>query len=161
MDVLAGLLSLLIGGLSPDLVRSLGDDDCWVRERSEQVLYWLGRDCLPAVREGLSSPDPEVRARCRRLAPQLEREPAVSWDELEAYGLIGSPVLPQKEWFEYQFELRYRCWRVFARWGLRGLGDLEPWAEVADNEYCKSRRADWIVNDLGCLKRLALEKVKK
>jgi hypothetical protein len=56
------------------LVKKLGSPAFAERKAAEEGLLRLGVAALPAVRAGLKSDDPEVRSRCRRLAPQIESE---------------------------------------------------------------------------------------
>jgi hypothetical protein len=53
-----------------ELVRQLGDVDFRVRDEATGKLVRMGSGVEPILREGLSSPDPEVRLRCRTIMPQ-------------------------------------------------------------------------------------------
>jgi hypothetical protein len=55
------------------LVRQLGSDDFEARQKAEEALRKLGPAALPAVRAGLRSGDAEVRKRCQRILPRIER----------------------------------------------------------------------------------------
>jgi formylglycine-generating enzyme required for sulfatase activity len=49
------------------LVKRLGNEDYYEREKAAAELKALGEKALPAVREGTASPDPEIRARAHEL----------------------------------------------------------------------------------------------
>jgi HEAT repeat protein len=49
------------------LVQQLGDDSFNVRELADDALREIGRPALPALRQALRSPDPEVRRRVRGI----------------------------------------------------------------------------------------------
>jgi HEAT repeat protein len=49
------------------LVRQLGDDSFSVRELADDALREIGLPALPALRQALRSPDPEVRRRARGI----------------------------------------------------------------------------------------------
>ncbi len=53
------------------LVKKLGDDTPSVRDAAEKELLRLGEPALSAVRDGLRSPDAEIRRRCERLVVQI------------------------------------------------------------------------------------------
>ncbi len=58
------------GHAEPDptvLVKQLGHDDYYEREKAAAALKELGEKALPAVRAGATSPDPEVRTRANQL----------------------------------------------------------------------------------------------
>jgi hypothetical protein len=55
------------------LVRQLGHDDFRVREAATKRLKDMGKTAMPALREALSSPDPEVCSRADALVRQIER----------------------------------------------------------------------------------------
>jgi hypothetical protein len=54
-----------------DLVRQLGDDSFEVREQAAKMILQMGVVAKPALQEGTSSTDPEVRRRCRALLPMV------------------------------------------------------------------------------------------
>ncbi|HEV3146887.1 MAG TPA: hypothetical protein VGZ47_23570, partial [Gemmataceae bacterium] len=51
------------------LYHQLGDRSYKVRETASGQIVRFGRAVEPILREGLNHPDPEIRARCRRLLP--------------------------------------------------------------------------------------------
>ena len=53
------------------LVRQLGDDSFSVRELADDELRAVGPPAVPALREGLKSPDPEVRRRARAILESI------------------------------------------------------------------------------------------
>jgi hypothetical protein len=55
----------------PELIRALGSRDFRAREQASRDLLALGRAAYPAVVAGAADENPEIRARCRRLLPQL------------------------------------------------------------------------------------------
>jgi len=55
-------------------VAQLGDDDSAVRRSAQDRLAKAGRDAVPALRQALSSPDPEARSRAKALLDLLESE---------------------------------------------------------------------------------------
>jgi hypothetical protein len=60
-----------IENLAKELVIKLGDDEFMQRVAASQELEKLGIGALRAVKEGLDNPDPEIRARCKRLYPKI------------------------------------------------------------------------------------------
>jgi hypothetical protein len=74
-------------------VRALGSEDYALRQESEQALRKLGKEALPALREGVKDGDAEVQWRSRRLLRQIERGEA---QELDARGQAQDPAVPPK-----------------------------------------------------------------
>jgi hypothetical protein len=75
---LAPLLGAAPGKPSPSpsiesLIEQLGDKDFQRREAASRALVALGPAALPALQQGRSHPDPEVRRRLEELIPPLER----------------------------------------------------------------------------------------
>lgn len=71
------------GKTAKEHVRALGSEDYAVRQESEQALRKLGKDALPALREGVKDGDAEVQWRSRRLLRQIERGEAQELDTRE------------------------------------------------------------------------------
>jgi hypothetical protein len=81
--------------LSPaELVRQLGSPAYPEREDAAVRLARLGREAVPALREGLRHPDPEVRRRCEELLPRAQRSDLdIQLDAFVADG-PGKQLLP-------------------------------------------------------------------
>jgi hypothetical protein len=77
-----------------ELVRRLGSPAYREREDAAVALGRLGREAVPALRDGLRDPDPEVRRRCEELLPRAQRSDLdIQLDSFVADG-PGKLVLP-------------------------------------------------------------------
>ncbi len=54
------------------LIRQLGADDVKDRQRAAQQIRAMGKSALPALREAMKNPDPEIQARASELVKDLD-----------------------------------------------------------------------------------------
>src|SRR4051812_43483250 len=57
------------------LIANLGNDDFRVREEATHKLYKIGKPAIPALRQALSSDDPEVQSRAQLIIKRIEIRP--------------------------------------------------------------------------------------
>lgn len=105
---------------APDVSR-LGHPDWPTREATETVLRRAGVCGLPVVFAGLTHDDPEVRARCGRLAARWLSYAA----DLRAAAVLRDPWPPNAQAFWDDHELRRRCHRLAQANGCHKY-DIEP-----------------------------------
>lgn len=78
------------------LVAQLGDQEYAAREAAGRELLSIGVDARPAMLKALQNPDPEIRARCRRLVPLIEAH--FCWDR--ARRILGDSPAARREFLE-------------------------------------------------------------
>lgn len=68
-----GLIGMQGSTSCTELIRFLGDDSIELRELALRIFILAGPTSLPALKKGLASPDPEIRARAAAAIEQIER----------------------------------------------------------------------------------------
>lgn len=79
------------------LIAQLGDDDYKTRDAAAQRLRAIGKPALPALKEALNHPDPEVVARAQTLIKRLEVRPLPGPDPHNVNGILNATRISVRE----------------------------------------------------------------